>query len=119
MAQLQKADIISTDLYCGYGIHLYTILGYTPDNILGASKITANLYRNCVYLYWEGCVFCSIYLRLYMERSSVHLMYFEPQCTLPTKIIMAILFCLQIIYQISLYTLYIKLVFNHAYAVNV
>ena len=37
-------------------------------NILGASEITANLCCNCVYLYWEGCVICSIYLRLYMER---------------------------------------------------
>ena len=30
---------------------------------LGAPDITANLYCNCVYLYWEGCVICSIYLR--------------------------------------------------------
>ena len=30
---------------------------------LGASEITANLYYNCVHLYWEGCVFCSTYLR--------------------------------------------------------
>ena len=32
-------------------------------NILGASEITANLYCNCVHLYWEGCVICSIDLR--------------------------------------------------------
>ena len=31
--------------------------------ILGASEITANLYCNCVHLYWEGCVICSLYLR--------------------------------------------------------
>ena len=31
--------------------------------ILGASEVTANLYCNFVYLYWEGCVICSIYLR--------------------------------------------------------
>ena len=31
--------------------------------VLGASEITANLYCNCVHLYWEGCVICSIYLR--------------------------------------------------------
>ena len=31
--------------------------------VMGASEITANLYCNCVYLYWEGCVVCSIYLR--------------------------------------------------------
>ena len=36
--------------------------------VLGASEITANLYCNFVYLYWEGCVICSTYLRLYMER---------------------------------------------------
>ena len=35
--------------------------------LLGASEITANLYRNCVHLYWEGYVNCRIYLRLYME----------------------------------------------------
>ena len=35
---------------------------------LGASEITANLYCDCLYLYWEGCVICSIYLSLYMER---------------------------------------------------
>ena len=31
--------------------------------IQGASEITANLYGNCVHLYWEGCVIFSIYLR--------------------------------------------------------
>ena len=32
--------------------------------VLGASKFNANLYCNCVYLYWEGCVMYSIsYLR--------------------------------------------------------
>ena len=31
--------------------------------VLGASEITANLYCNCVYLYREGCVIFSIYLR--------------------------------------------------------
>ena len=32
--------------------------------ILGASEITANLHCNCVDLYWEGCVICSIILVL-------------------------------------------------------
>ena len=32
-------------------------------NIMGAIEITANLYCNCLFLYWEGCVICSIYLR--------------------------------------------------------
>ena len=36
------------------------IVGIT---LLGASEITANLYWNCVHLYWEGCVICSMYLR--------------------------------------------------------
>ena len=31
--------------------------------LLGALEITANLYCNCVQLYWEGCVISSIYLR--------------------------------------------------------
>ena len=28
-------------------------------NILDVSEITANLYCNCVHLYWEGCEICS------------------------------------------------------------
>ena len=39
---------------------------HPPSNngiILGAPEITANLYCNFVYLYWEGCVICSIFLR--------------------------------------------------------
>jgi len=35
----------------------------TKEDILGASDITANLYCYCVYLYWEGSVIFSIYLR--------------------------------------------------------
>ena len=31
--------------------------------VLGASEITANLYCYRVYLYWEGCVIHSVYLR--------------------------------------------------------
>ena len=31
--------------------------------ILGASEITADLYCNFVYLYWDDCVIGSIYLR--------------------------------------------------------
>ena len=27
------------------------------------NDLLANLYCNCVYLHWEGCVICSIYLR--------------------------------------------------------
>ena len=34
-----------------------------PLYLIGASEITANLYCNCVHLYLEGCVICSIYLR--------------------------------------------------------
>ena len=30
--------------------------------VLGDPEITANLYCNFAYLYWEGCVICSIYL---------------------------------------------------------
>ena len=37
-------------------------------NILGASEINANIYCNCVHLYWEGCVISSLYLQL-MKRS--------------------------------------------------
>ena len=31
--------------------------------LLGNPEITANLYCNFAYLYWEGSVICSIYLR--------------------------------------------------------
>ena len=31
--------------------------------ILGDPEVTANLYSNFAYPYWEGCVICSIYLR--------------------------------------------------------
>ena len=40
--------------------HQVTI--YILFSILGAPEITANLYRNIVYLYWGGCGICSIYL---------------------------------------------------------
>ena len=29
-------------------------------NVLGDPEVTANLYSNFAYLYWEGCVICSI-----------------------------------------------------------
>ena len=32
------------------------------SKLLGASEVTANLYCNCVRLYWEGCVIFSIYI---------------------------------------------------------
>ena len=31
--------------------------------VLGDPEVTANLYCDFAYLYWEGCVICSIYLR--------------------------------------------------------
>ena len=33
------------------------------EYILGASRITANLYCEFVHLYWERCVICSMYLQ--------------------------------------------------------
>ena len=33
------------------------------EYVLGDLEVTANLYCNFAYLYWEGCVICSIYLR--------------------------------------------------------
>ena len=32
-------------------------------NLLCDPEVTANLYCNFAYQYWEGCVICSIYLR--------------------------------------------------------
>ena len=46
-----KVDFITGKICCQ--------LFYNID----APEITANLYCNCVYLLWEGCVICSIYLR--------------------------------------------------------
>ena len=31
-------------------------------NVLGASEITANLYCNCGYLYWEGWGIIAVYI---------------------------------------------------------
>ena len=31
--------------------------------VLGDPEVTANLHCDFAYLYWEGCVICSIYLR--------------------------------------------------------
>ena len=31
-----------------------------PFDILGDPEVTANLYCNFAYPYWEGCVICSI-----------------------------------------------------------
>ena len=44
---------------------LVTIYGTcrSDDNILDDPEVTANLYCNFAYLYWEGCVIRSIYLR--------------------------------------------------------
>ena len=44
------------------------IPGHGCINVLGAPEITANLCCNFAYLYWEGCVICSIHLRYYMVR---------------------------------------------------
>ena len=33
------------------------------DEVLGDPEVTANLYCNFAYPYWEGCVIFSIYLR--------------------------------------------------------
>ena len=35
----------------------------------GFLRITADLYCNRVHLYWEGCVICTIYFRLYLKRT--------------------------------------------------
>ena len=35
----------------------------TTGLLLGDPEVTANLYYNFAYPYWEGCVICSIYLR--------------------------------------------------------
>ena len=32
-------------------------------HLLVDPEVTANLYCNFAYLYWEGCVICSLYLR--------------------------------------------------------
>ena len=36
---------------------------YVDKYLLGDPEVTVNLYCNFAYLYWEGCVICSIYLR--------------------------------------------------------
>ena len=39
------------------------IYGERDRMIVGYPEVTANLYCYFAYLYWEGCVNCSIYLR--------------------------------------------------------
>ena len=34
--------------------------------LLGDQEVTANLYCNFAYLYWEGCVICSVNLRYFL-----------------------------------------------------
>ena len=41
------------------------------SEVLGVSEITANLYCNCVHLYWEGCAIISIYIYI---KHSVYMM---------------------------------------------
>ena len=44
------------DICTSNAAHMYCIF-----TALGASEITTYLYCNCIHLYWEGCVICSIY----------------------------------------------------------
>ena len=49
-----------------------------PQFLLGALEITANLCCNCLYLCWEGCVICSVYLRYLLGhpvRAYIHTVY--------------------------------------------
>ena len=39
------------------------VRAYNQSDLLGDPEITANMYCNFMYLYWEGYVICSIYLR--------------------------------------------------------
>ena len=42
---------------------LKTLSWITVLTLLGDPEVTANLYCNFAYPYWEGCVICSIYLQ--------------------------------------------------------
>ena len=53
-------ELYTPPLLCNYSTYL---LQKWRGKVLGASEINANLYYNCIQLYWEGCVICSIYLR--------------------------------------------------------
>ena len=48
---------------CSLSEHLYLSYHLKCKNVLGDPEVTANLYCNFAYLYWKGCVICSIYLR--------------------------------------------------------
>ena len=45
--------------------HLILLIHTLPAGmmVLGDPEVTASLYCNFAYLYWEGCVICSLYLR--------------------------------------------------------
>ena len=44
-------------------LYIKSFFVYPPQCLLGDPEVTANLYCKIAYLYWEGCVICSIYLR--------------------------------------------------------
>ena len=41
-------------------------------HLLGDQEVTVNLYCNFAYLYWEGCVICSIYITSVSPSSRDH-----------------------------------------------
>ena len=51
---IQRIDIINENIFQMY---------VGANHVLGNPGVTANLYRDFAYLYWEGCVICSVYLR--------------------------------------------------------
>ena len=50
------------------------------SSILGDAEVTANLYCNFAYPYWEGFMICSIYLRLFLVYLVYRNDFFEFYC---------------------------------------
>ena len=48
-----------------YTVQRLPHLSHAHLHILGDPEVTANLYCNFAYPYWEGCVTCSIDLRVH------------------------------------------------------
>ena len=62
MPTLQLASIGGATLFVVRTLLVYSKILYSTY-LLGDPEITANLYGNFAYPYWEGCMICSIYLR--------------------------------------------------------
>ena len=71
----EVVSIFSLNIYCFFGWLAESTLQWSGNGgwlVLCASDITVNLYRNYVYLYWEGSVIFSVYLRTNIWNAQIY-----------------------------------------------